>query len=107
MAKKKSENTTTTTTTTKTSRWGHYRVLQCFAYFSIILIAIAMILNLIFKNNSPDVANSIRNVGECLAYIVCIWMGFYWTMKKHSIWWLVGWIVATVILVIFYIFAIV
>ena len=90
----------------KVIKWGPNRVLQCFAYFSVALIAIAMILRLIFKNQ-PDIAIYMQGVGECLAYIVCIWLGFYFTRKRGNIWWLVGWIIASVILIIFYIFAIV
>ena len=90
----------------KVIKWGPNRILQCFAYFSVALIAIAMILRLIFKNQ-PDIAIYMQGVGECLAYIVCIWLGFYFTRKRGSIWWLIGWIIASVILVIFYIFAIV
>ncbi len=90
----------------KVIKWGPNRVLQCFAYFSVVLIAIAMILRLIFKNQ-PDIAIYMQGVGECLAYIVCIWLGFYFTRKRGNIWWLIGWIIASVILVIFYIFAIV
>ena len=90
----------------KVIKWGPNRILQCFAYFSVALIAIAMILRLIFKNQ-PDIAVYMQGVGECLAYIVCIWLGFYFTRKRGNIWWLVGWIIASVILVIFYIFAVV
>lgn len=90
----------------KVIKWGPNRILQCFAYFSVILIAIAMILRLAFSRSSvPQIAKSMQGVGECLAYIVCIWLGFYFTRKRGNIWWLIGWIIASVILVIFYIFA--
>lgn len=89
----------------KVIKWGPNRILQCFAYFSVVLIAIAMILRLIFKDQ-PDISIYMQGVGECLAYIVCIWLGFYFTRKRGNIWWLIGWIIASVILVIFYIFAI-
>ena len=92
----------------KVIKWGPNRVLQCFAYFSVVLIAIAMILRLAFsKSESPQIAEYMQGVGECLAYIVAIWLGFYFTRKRGNIWWLIGWIVATVILVVFYIFAVV
>ena len=92
----------------KVIKWGPNRVLQCFAYFSVVLIAIAMILRLAFsKSESPQIAEYMQGVGECLAYIVAIWLGFYFTRKRGNIWWLIGWIIASVILVIFYIFAIV
>ena len=90
----------------KVIKWGPNRILQCFAYFSVILIAVAMILRLAFSRSSvPQIAKSMQGVGECLAYIVCIWLGFYFTRKRGNIWWLIGWIIASVILVIFYIFA--
>ena len=90
----------------KIVKWGPNRILQCFAYFSIMLIAISMIFRLIFKNR-PDIVVYMQGIGECLAYIVCVWLGFYFTLKRGNIWWLVGWIVGTIILVVFYVFAIV
>ena len=67
-----------------------------------------MILRLIFKDNAnPEIVEYMQGISEVLAYLVCIWLGFYFTRKRGNIWWLVGWIVASIILVIFYIFAVV
>lgn len=105
--KKKTENNGEQSSK-KVVKWGPNRVLQCFAYFAVILIAIVMILRLIFKNNAnPEIVVYMQGISEVLAYIVCVWLGFYFTLKRGNIWWLVGWIVATVILIIFYIFAVV
>lgn len=94
--------------TQKVIKWGPNRILQCFAYFAVILIAIVMILRLIFKDNAnPEIVEYMQGISEVLAYLVCIWLGFYFTRKRGNIWWLVGWIVASIILVIFYIFAVV
>ena len=94
--------------TQKVIKWGPNRILQCFAYFAVILIAIVMILRLIFKDNAnPEIVEYMQGISEVLAYLVCIWLGFYFTRKRGNIWWLVGWIVASVILIIFYIFAVV
>lgn len=94
--------------TQKVIKWGPNRILQCFAYFAVILIAIVMILRLIFKDNAnPEIVEYMQGISEVLAYLVCIWLGFYFTRKCGNIWWLVGWIVASIILVIFYIFAVV
>ena len=42
--------------TQKVIKWGPNRILQCFAYFAVILIAIVMILRLIFKDNAnPEI----------------------------------------------------
>ncbi len=94
--------------------WSSTKVLDCVAYFAIAFIAIALIFRLAFKNNTPSVASAFASIGECLSYVICIWLGFYWTMRmrktgwtKRTIWWLVGWIVATVVIVVVYIFAVV
>ena len=92
--------------------WSSTKILDCVAYFAIAFIAIALIFRLAFKNNTPSVASAFASIGECLSYIICIWLGFYWTMRtrkgrwtKRTIWWLVGWIVATVVIIVIYIFA--
>ncbi len=112
---KKSETSKTKTKQKKEKTvrtWSSTKILDCVAYFAIVFIAIALIFRLAFKNNTPDVANAFASIGECLAYVICIWLGFYWTMRtrkgrwtKRTIWWLVGWIVATVVIVVIYIFA--
>ena len=75
------------------------------AYFAIMCIAIALILRLIFKKNSPNIASAFQSIGEALAYIICIWMGFYWTRRKSNIWWFICWLVAAVLIIVIYIFA--
>ena len=112
-----SEQTTTTANekSTKPKRtWSSTKILDCVAYFAIMFIAIALILRLIFQEHSPTVADAFQAVGECFAYIICIWLGLYWTLRKrgsgwnkHNIWWLICWIVATVAIVVIWIFAII
>lgn len=94
--------------------WSSTKILDCVAYFAIMCIAVALIFRLAFKENSPQVASAFASIGECMAYIVCIWLGFYWTMRKRytgwnkrNIWWLICWIVATVVIVVIYIFAVI
>lgn len=98
----------------QTRTWSSTKILDCISYFAIMFIAIALIFRLAFKEYAPEVASAFASIGECLAYIVCIWMGFYWTMRKrhagwnkHNVWWLICWIVATVVIVVIYIFAII
>ncbi len=90
--------------------WSTTKVLDCVAYFAIIFIAIALIFRLAFREHTPDVANAFASIGECLAYVICIMLGFYWTMRKrgsgwnkHNLWWLICWIIATVIIIVIYI----
>ncbi len=85
--------------------WSATKVLDCLAYFAIAFIAIALILRLIFKKHSPSVAAAFQSIGEAVAYIICIWLGFYWTRRKKNIWWFICWLVASVLIVVIYIFA--
>lgn len=100
-------NSNSKTVTKSTRTWSSTKILDCVAYFAIMFIAIALILRLIFKENSPQVASAFQSIGECLAYIIAIWLGFYWTRRKRNIWWLICWIVATVVIVVIYIFALI
>ena len=84
--------------------WSVTKILDCLAYFATMFIAIARILSLIFKNNTPTVAGAFRSIGECLAYVIAIWLGFYWTRRKRHIAWFICWLVATVLIVVLYIF---
>lgn len=93
--------------------WSSTKILDCLSYFAVIFIAIALIFRLAFKQNTPEVAEAFASIGECLAYIICMWLGFYWVMRKRytgwnkrNVWWLICWLVATVVIIVVYIFAI-
>lgn len=93
--------------------WSSTKILDCLSFFAIVFIAIATIFRLAFKNHTPEVASAFAAIGECLAYVICMWLGFYWVMRKkfngwnkHNVWWLITWIVATVVIIVVYIFAI-
>lgn len=108
MAENKNKKNKTTRT------WSSTKILDCLAYFAIIFIAIALILRLIFKNHNIELETAFQAIGECMAYIICIWLGFYWTMRKRNggwnkrnMWWLICWIVATVVIVVIYVLAII
>ena len=99
MAEKKSSERRTS------QRWSSTKVLDCLAYFAIIFIAIALVLRLIFKKHSPSVASAFQSIGEAVAYVICIWLGFYWTRRHRNIWWFICWLVAAVLITVIYIFA--
>ncbi len=107
MAEKKTKKTKSKSTTNTTRTWSSTKILDFVGYFAMICIAIALIFRLAFKQHTPDVARAFSMIGECLAYIVCIWLGFYWTRRKRNIWWLVAWIVAAVLITVIYIFAVI
>ena len=84
-----------------------FKLLDCIAYFAIMCIAVALVFRICFQQKQPNVAGAFRAIGECLAYILAIWMGFYWTRSHKHIGWFIGWLVATVLIVVVYIFAMV
>lgn len=94
--------------------WSSTKVLDCVAYFAVMCIAVALVLRLIFKGKNLNIEQAFASVGECLAYIICIWLAFYWTMRtrgsgwnKRNMWWLICWLVATVVIIVIYVFAII
>lgn len=98
--------------TKERKKWSSTKILDCVAYFAIAFIAIALILKLGLKGHADQISNAFGAIGECLAYVICVWLAFYWTMRKisgginkHNVWWLVGWLVATIVIIIVYIFA--
>lgn len=93
--------------------WSSTKILDCLSFFAIIFIAIALVFRLAFKEHTPEVANAFASIGECLAYIICMWLGFYWVMRKRAggwskrnVAWLICWLVATIVIVVVYVFAI-
>ena len=115
-AKHSTASTTTSSTNSGTTKrsWSSTKILDFIAYFAIIFIALATIMQLIFKHIDESISGTSQNIGQSLAYIICIWLGFYWVMRKiknnlnkRNVWWLVGWIVATVVIVVIYIVTII
>lgn len=71
------------------------------AFLATCLIAVALVLQLIFKDKSPEFVNAMRLVGEIIAYLITIIAAFaYVRTKKSPAWAIVYAICATVILVL-------
>ena len=117
MAEKKKTTKKTTTSKKKTTSssqsqssprpWSSTKILDAIGYFAMMCISIALVFRLAFQHHTPAVAHSFQAIGECMAYIVCMWLGFYWTRRKRNIWWLVAWIVGAVLITVVYIFSMV
>lgn len=80
-------------------------ILGFVAYIAIGCIAIAILLTLIFKNNST-VSNAFSSVGEAIAYIICIILAFSWVKTHKQIPWIVCYVVFVVTIVVLYILTI-
>jgi hypothetical protein len=80
-------------------------ILSLVAYVAIGCIAIAILLALIFKNNS-SVSNAFGAVGEAIAYSICIVLAFSWVRTHRQIPWIVCYVVFVVTIVVLYILTI-
>lgn len=92
----------------KKRTWGKFNfntLLGLVAYVAIGFIAIAILLTLIFKNNST-VSNAFNSIGEAIAYIVCIIVAFSWVRTHKQIAWVVCYVVFVVTIVVLYILTI-
>ncbi len=103
--KKKTKKTTSSNSSPRP--WSTTKIMDVVGYFAMMCIAVALVFRLAFKHHTPNVANAFQIIGECLAYILCMWLGFYWTRRKRQIGWLIAWIVAAVLITVIYIFAVV
>lgn len=91
----------------KNNSFSLTKILGLVGFIASICIAVSLIFRLAFNEHSPVVAKVFQVIGEGLAYIVCIGLGFLWTRGKEKVWWLVCWIVATVVISIVYIFTVI
>ena len=58
--------------------------LNMLAFVSLVLIAFCLLFQLIFKNSNASVINAMRIIGECIAYTLVAFYGFYYVRAKKS-----------------------
>lgn len=71
------------------------KVVNFFAYVAIIFVAIAITLGTIWD----DIA-VLRHIGEIIAYVITGISAFYFARSKQSIWYMVVFIVASILIVL-------
>lgn len=89
----------------KKKKMDFNKALSFVAYIAIGCIAIAILLTLIFKNNTT-LSNAFSSVGEAIAYIICIILAFNWVKTHKQIAWIVCYVVFVVTIVVLYILTI-
>ncbi len=87
---------------TNGGRISYNTALGFVAYIAIGCIAIAMLLTLIFKNDS-SLSNVFSAIGESIAYILCIVLAFSWVKTHKHIAWIICYVVFVVTIVVLYI----
>lgn len=76
------------------------------AYFALVFVAIALCLSFIFKNNTGvigTIANVLNEIARALAFIVTAIAGFYFARSKRNAWWMVIYVIAVIVMVVFFI----
>lgn len=71
------------------------KVVNFFAYVAIIFVAIAITLGTIWD----DIA-VLRHIGEIIAYVITGISAFYFARSKQSIWYMVVFIVAAILIIL-------
>ncbi len=77
-------------------------ILNVLAYVSVICVGVALLIAWILGrfNGTATVASALNIIAECLAYIVVACYSFSFARAK-GIWWLIAWVVAVVLIVVF------
>ena len=78
------------------------QVLSFIAFIGIGFIAVALILALIFENNA-SISNAFRTIGEVIAYIISIFLAFFWVKSHPHKAWLICYVIFVVTIVVLYI----
>jgi len=88
--------------TAKTSRFMNF-----LAYVAIIFVGIALIISLIFNwaDGSAEVARAFEIIANLLAYIAVGFYSYFYARSKRNIWFLIAWVVAVVLIIVFFVFA--
>ena len=77
-------------------------ILSFIAYICIGCIAVALILTLVFENDAT-LSNAFRTVGEVIAYLISIFLAFFWVKSHTHKAWLICYVVFVVTIVVLYI----
>lgn len=77
-------------------------VFSFIAFIGIGCIAIALILTLVFEND-VTLSNVFRTIGEVIAYLISIFLAFFWVKTHPHKAWLVCYVIFVVTIVVLYI----
>lgn len=82
------------------------QVLSFIAFIGIGCISIALVLTLIFENNIK-VSNVFRTIGEVIAYLISIFLAFFWVKTHPHKAWLICYVIFVVTIVVLYILTVI
>ncbi len=90
----------------KKEKLSFNQILSFVAFIGIGCIAIALILTLIFENN-VNVSNVFRAIGEVIAYLISIFLAFFWVKTHPHKAWLICYVIFVVTIVVLYILTVI
>ncbi len=90
----------------KKEKLSFNQILSFVAFIGIGCIAIALILTLIFENN-VNVSNVFRTIGEVIAYLISIFLAFFWVKTHPHKAWLICYVIFVVTIVVLYILTVI
>ena len=83
------------------------KVINMLAFIGLFLVAVALIVAQILSwiGVTASILNTIRFVGECIAYLVTAIYAFFYVRTKRNFWWWIAYTAAVVIIIVLLIFA--
>ncbi len=90
----------------KKEKLSFNQVLSFIAFIGIGAIAIALIFTLVFENN-VTVSYVFRTIGDVIAYLIAIFLAFFWVKTHPHKAWLVCYVIFVVTIVVLYILTVI
>lgn len=77
-------------------------LLNVLSYVAVIMVGVALLLSWVFKaaGLTGQLVGALNLIAQCLAYLVVACYSFSFARAK-GIWWLIAWVVAVVLIVVF------
>jgi hypothetical protein len=84
-----------------------YALINFIAFIAIVFVAAALLVSGIFEGRNADIAWALKLIADVLSYLVVAFCSFIyatnkWGRKGSNIWYLIVWIVAIVLITIYY-----
>ena len=86
----------------KSNKLSFQMILSFIAFIGIGCIALALVLQLIFKGN-VSVASVFSAIGQVIAYTICIFSAFHWVKSHKQTTWIVLYVIFVVVIVVLFI----
>ncbi len=90
----------------KKEKFSFSQILSFTAFIGIGAIAIALIFTLIFENNA-SVSYVFRTIGDVIAYLIAIFLAFFWVKSHPHKAWLICYVIFVVTIVVLYILTVI